>query len=116
MTHTEPMVETVDEDKDAENVATEVWESQWHDFGALPKFIPEFNVALGEFIVKQAETMESFPETLCQEGGIRSYEQFIKVFNSPNTKILQTLGGKVASTYEKEIIKCIVLAKFLNTT
>jgi hypothetical protein len=60
--------------------------------------------------------MESFPETLRQEGGIRSYERFIKVFNSSNAKILQTLGGKVASTYGREIINCIALAKFLNNT
>jgi hypothetical protein len=35
MSRTEPMVETVDEEEDAESEATELWESQWHDFGAL---------------------------------------------------------------------------------
>jgi hypothetical protein len=50
MTQTEPGVETVNEDK-TESETTEVWEAQWNAFGALPQ-IPEFNVALAEFIVQ----------------------------------------------------------------
>jgi hypothetical protein len=112
MTQTEPGVETVNEDNTASDT-TEVFEAQWNDFGALPQ-IPEFNVALAEFIVQRAATETSFPEILRQEGGIRSYERFIKILASPFPTILQILGGLVSTMYEKEIVECIALATFLT--
>jgi hypothetical protein len=68
MAQTELMTEMLNKD-DTESETTEVWEAQWNDFGALPQ-IPEFNVALAEFIVQQAGTKTSFPEILHQVGGI----------------------------------------------
>ncbi len=40
------------------------WEAQWDDYGSLPDTVPEFNVALAEFLVKQAGVNETFPTIL----------------------------------------------------
>jgi hypothetical protein len=113
MVQTEPVVEMVDEGDTGSETPEDKWESQWNDFGALPLFIPEFNVALAKFIIKFTGTKTSFPEIMRQEGGVRLYEQFVKVFDYPYPKILQILGGKVSTNHEKEIVKCIALATFL---
>jgi hypothetical protein len=115
MVQTEPVEETVDDGGDTDSETPEdEWESQWNDFGTLPKFMPKFNVALANFIVQQAHTKTSFPEMLHQEGGSDSFKQFIMIFDSPYPKILQILGGRVSTYHRKEIVKCIALAKFLN--
>jgi hypothetical protein len=117
--HEIPIPETVNEDDDDEesvnkSEATDEWEAQWQDFGQLPSaLIPEFNVALAKFIVNQTGTDKTFPEVLQREGGIHSYERFFDVFNRPNPKILEILGGKVGTEYEQDIVKCIALANFL---
>jgi IS1 family transposase len=106
-------VETVNEDDEESEVrsdATEAWESQWEDFGNLPSHITEFNVALAEFIIKQTGTKLIFPEVLCQEGRIHSYERFIIVLKRPYSKIIELLGGKVSTEHENGII----LARFLS--
>jgi hypothetical protein len=74
------MVDEDDEESEVRSDATEAWESQWEDFGDLPSHIPEFNVALAEFIMKQTGTKLIFPEVLCQEEGIHSYARFIMVY------------------------------------
>jgi hypothetical protein len=71
--HEIPISETVNEDDDDEESATksdttDEWEAQWQDFGQLPStLIPEFNVALAEFIVNQTGTSRTFPEILRKE-------------------------------------------------
>jgi hypothetical protein len=107
------MVNKEDEESEVRSDATKVWESQWDDFGDLPSFIPKFNVALTEFIIKQTGTKEIFPEVLRQEGGIHSYERFITVFNQPSSKIIELLRAKVSTEHQNNITRCIGLARFL---
>jgi hypothetical protein len=116
MTQNVPVIEAVNNNNFGErSEATDVWEAQWNNFGKLPlTFIPKFNMALAEFIVKQTGTKGTFPEVLRQKGGIHSYECFVMVFNHPYPKILKVLGGKVPRDYEKDIVKCIALACFLK--
>jgi hypothetical protein len=61
------MVNEDNEESEARSEGTDAWESQWNDCGKLPSFMPEFNVALAEFIVKQAGTDETFPACLPRE-------------------------------------------------
>jgi hypothetical protein len=42
----------------------ENWEANWYDYGSLPDTVPEFNVALTKFLVKQAGVNETFPAIL----------------------------------------------------
>jgi hypothetical protein len=69
-------------EKDKEDTSKEMdkWESRWNDYGELPLFIPDFNVALAKFVVQQTEVDESFPKILRKEGGIRLFKRFSKVF------------------------------------
>jgi hypothetical protein len=111
--------ETVHEDdeeesEDARSENTDVWEAQWDDFGELPSTIPEFNVALSDFIVKQLGTPTTFPQVLRKEGGIHSYARFTTVFNRPSPKIIKILGGKVSTIHESALVKCIAMANFLK--
>jgi hypothetical protein len=64
------MVEEGDKGSEPKSEDYDIWESKWLDFGGFPAIIPEFNVALAEFIIKQTGTKVIFPETLHQEGGI----------------------------------------------
>ncbi len=120
MTQSENIPETVLEgDEDVEEAskseASDDWDAQWQDFGELPSsLIPEFNVALADFIIKQTQGRRTFPEALRTEGGIHSYERFINVFNRPYPKIIGILGGKVSTDWEKEIVMSIALANFLK--
>jgi hypothetical protein len=43
-------IDDTGKDKDNASKDTREWELQWNDYGDLPSFIPEFNVALAEFI------------------------------------------------------------------
>jgi hypothetical protein len=70
-------------------------EAQWYDYGSLPNTIPDCNVALSEFLVKQAGVNESFPETLRREAGIHSYKRFIRVLGQPYPPLIKIMGGKV---------------------
>jgi hypothetical protein len=88
-----------DVSKDADD-----WESDWNDYGKLPTFIPDFNVALSDYIIKKGGVKASFPEGLRKEGGVRSIEHFIKVFTSSFTMILDLLGGRVSTTHQKDIV------------
>jgi hypothetical protein len=45
------------------------WESDWNDYGELPTFIPDFNVSLSDFIIKNGGVKTSFPEIFRLEGG-----------------------------------------------
>ncbi len=47
----------------------EDWESDWNDYGELPTVIPDFNVALSDFITTKGGVKASFPEVLRKEGG-----------------------------------------------
>jgi hypothetical protein len=90
------------------------WGSQWDDFGTLPSTIlPDFNVAFAEFIIGQAVVSASFHKMIRQEGGIHSFACFCKVFASPFPRILDMFGGKIATTYQMELVQCIALACFL---
>jgi hypothetical protein len=104
-----------DDDEEASATTEKNWEAQWYDYGSLPDTVPDFNVALAEFIIKQAGVDESFPSTLRQEGGIRSYQRFVKVFTYSIPKLIEILGGKVSIACEKDIVHCIALALFLET-
>jgi hypothetical protein len=63
-------------DDDAAEAVSETteenWEAHWYDYGSLPDTVPKFNVALAEFLVKQAGVDETFPAILRQEGRKRS--------------------------------------------
>jgi hypothetical protein len=58
------MVEEGDEGSETKSEDSDVWESKWDDFGKLLAIMPEFNVALAEFIVQQTGTKVTFPDTL----------------------------------------------------
>ena len=71
------------------------WEARWYDYGTLPDTVPEFNVALAKFLFKQAGVHKSCPEILRQEGGVHSYQRFVKVFNYSFPKLIEILGGGI---------------------
>ncbi len=50
---------------EAASVNTEEnWEANWYDYGSLPDTVPEFNVTLADFLVKQAGVNQTFPAIL----------------------------------------------------
>jgi hypothetical protein len=116
MTEQDDAPDSREDDEEASATTEENWEAQWYDYGSLPDTVPDFNVALAEFIIKQAGVDESFPSTLRQEGGIRSFERFVKVFTYSIPKLIEILGGKVSIGCEKDIVHCIALALFLETS
>jgi hypothetical protein len=70
----------IEKDKEDASKETDKWESRWADYGELPSFIPDFNVALAKFVVQQTEVDESFPKIFRKEGGIQLFKRFSKVF------------------------------------
>ncbi len=71
-------------------------------------------MALADFIIKQTQAKQTFPELLRTEGGIHSYERFFNVFNRPLSKIIEILGGRISTEWEKAIVMSIALANFLK--
>jgi hypothetical protein len=109
-----PPGESDDDEQDSEPTEQN-WEAEWYDYGELPDTIPDFNVALADFLITQAGVDPTFPATLRREGGIRTYPRFVQVFNYPTSKLIEILGGKVSIGYEKNIVHCIALASFLKS-
>jgi hypothetical protein len=103
-----------DDNSEQASMTTDDVEAQWYDYGSLPNTIPDFNMALSEFLIKQAGVNESFPATLRHEAGIHSYKQLIRVLERPYTPLIEIMGGKVSLSCEKDIVHCVVLTRFLE--
>jgi hypothetical protein len=112
-----PEEETKENDDEQEaSMTTEAWEAQLNIYGeTLPTTIPDFYVVLAKFIIKQAGVKVSFPATLRREGGIRAYEQFVRMLSYSCSKRIEVLGGKVSITNKKDIVHCIALALLPKT-